>query len=108
MKSILALLFIALYAVSTSSTAQNAIKPPTPNWQQCSALTGDSDARLRCFDAWAARQSGLPTPHPQAASATPLATDRPKPAKPTPPPATVPVVITMVAPAVHDCKSPRS
>jgi phospholipase A1 len=36
-----------------------------------------------------------------------VAADRPKPAKPTPPPAAAPVVITMVAPAAHDCKNPR-
>jgi len=73
-----------------------------PGWQQCSALSGDNAARLRCFDAWAAQQASataqvpLSTPLPTASASTPAA-----------PPATPPVVITMVAPTAHDCKNPQ-
>jgi hypothetical protein len=55
-------------------------------------LTGDNQARLRCFDDWAARQvSGQALP---AAATTPTA-----------PRAPAPLVIAQVTPAVHDCKS---
>lgn len=63
-----------------------------PDWQQCSALRGDSVARLRCFDQWAAQQA-----QPNAPNA---------PVRQTPQ-ALAPVIITMTAPEAHNCKNPR-
>ncbi|MDD2918995.1 phospholipase A [Rhodoferax sp.] len=64
----------------------------TLDWQQCSALRGDSVARLQCFDRWAAQQA-----RPNA----PGTAVRPSPQ------ASAPVLITMTAPEVHNCKNPR-
>ena len=68
-------------------------------------MTGDSTARLQCFDQWAQRQSSLPAHHTEAASANNLAADTGTPAAPAP--AVAPVQITMVAPEEHNCKNPR-
>ncbi|MCW2312873.1 phospholipase A [Rhodoferax antarcticus] len=53
-------------------------------------MSGDTAARLHCFDQWAATQASPP----------PLASAPEAP----PQPATAPVVIAMVAPTAHDCK----
>lgn len=103
--------FIALSAVSTLATAQNAPPPQARDWQHCSALLDDSAARLQCFDTWAAQQRSGPTPQSEAASANNLAADSGLPAtaqKPAiPAPAVPPVQITMTAPEEHNCKNPR-
>ena len=65
---------------------------------QCAALSGDNEARLRCFDALAASRQ---TAALASTSAQPLA------ASATPAPVASPVVITMAAPEAHDCKNPR-
>lgn len=70
-------------------------------WQRCAKLTDSKEARLDCFDAWAAGQS-TPTPAPASATAA-LATQTPT----APPTAPAPVTITMTAPAAHDCKNPQ-
>src|SRR5450830_44398 len=49
---------IASCAVTTGARGQNGINisaMPTA-WQACANLTGDSEARLICFDRWAAQQ----------------------------------------------------
>jgi phospholipase A1 len=69
-----------------------------PGWQQCSAMLGDSVARLRCFDQWAEQQA---RPAAVPSLSTPgTATD----ALPEP---IAPVVITMTAPEAHNCKNPK-
>lgn len=72
-------------------------------WQACTNLTGDSEARLICFDRWAAQQAGAaasraPSPGASALAQTP-ATPAPAPVAP------APVTITMEAPAAHNCKN---
>ena len=83
-----AALGLVLSALATGAAAQN------PGWQQCSALTGDSVARLQCFDQWAQQQGAMQ----RSADAAPT---------PAPQPAVAPVVITMTAPEVHNCRNPR-
>ncbi|MDD5334302.1 MAG: phospholipase A [Rhodoferax sp.] len=91
MKTLSAVVFIAVAALGRAAGAQPSPAPASATtWQQCASLTGDREARLACFDQWAARQPvGIPEPVPQ----------------PLPTPA--PVLITMTAPAAHDCKSSR-
>jgi len=76
---------------------ENIVQGPTPavprQWQQCQALQDDPDARLQCFDRWAAQQGGA-----TQANTAPIAPPTHQQA---------PVVITMQAPTVHDCKNPR-
>lgn len=73
------------------AVTNDAASPHRPGWQHCSALSGDNAARLSCFDQWAAQQA---TAH--SACATNYAHTRRAASPP-------PVVITMVAPAAHDC-----
>ena len=106
MKLFIASLFIALCATSTLAPAQNGPQTVPLGWQQCSALTGDNDARLRCFDQWAAQHTSVPPHQVEAASANSLAADAGMPARPTAP------VVAAVAPAsteleAHNCKNPR-
>jgi phospholipase A1 len=65
----------------------------TATWQACSALAGDRDARLACFDRWASQQSAASA----SASASAIAL-RPSAAAP-------PLTITITPPLEHDCKS---
>lgn len=90
------LIFIVASALPVWARAQIVIENPAESgWRQCSNLSGDNEARLRCYDQWAAQQAELPTAGPPATPANiPAATP-------------APVVITMVAPAAHDCKNPR-
>ncbi len=70
---------------------QNSPPGEALQWSSCQALLDDAPARLRCFDQWAAQQ---------APAATPRAAPIPAPVQ-----AEAPVIITMQAPAAHDCKS---
>ncbi|MBP7493759.1 MAG: phospholipase A, partial [Rhodoferax sp.] len=85
----------------TTAQAQTVPKPPDSALERCMALTGDPSARLSCFDQWASAQQ--PAVAPALASAP----------APQPPPvaavktAPAPVVVTMQAPAAHDCRNPR-
>lgn len=73
----------------SQNNAQLLRPEPTLGWQQCVAIQTDPDARLKCFDDWAANQSqGGNIASPTLPAATPA-----------------PVHITMEAPAAHDCKS---
>ena len=106
MKLFIASLFIALCATSTLATAQKTIQTEPLDWQQCRALTGDNDARLRCFDQWAAQHTSVPPHQVEAASANNLAADAGMPARPTAP------EVAAAAPAsteleAHNCKNPR-
>lgn len=65
----------------------------TTNWQQCLRYQSDDQARLRCFDNWAAAQPTHDV-QPQVTSSTT-----------TTPSAPAPLVITMQAPAAHNCKN---
>ncbi len=91
MNPLLTIVFIAACAVSTGARSQNVtdLAAAPKAWQDCASLSGDRDARLNCFDRWAAQQ------------AAPSATDEPTQVPAAPPP----VIITMEAPAAHDCKS---
>ena len=96
MNSFVTIVFIAAYTISTGALGQNNqnSEPPDGAWQQCAALTSDREARLRCFDQWAAQQP----------AAAPVTASSPAPQAPPSAPA---VTITMMAPATHDCKSGR-
>ncbi len=87
------LILIAASTLPVWATGQNdpnsLAKPEAQTWQTCSTLAGDDAARLRCFDHWAAQQSGGPATRPAQL------------------PAVTPVTITMEAPAAHNCKNPR-
>ena len=100
---------LAFSALASAASAQNgpenAASAMSPGWQQCSALKGDSVARLRCFDQWAAQQSDVRPNRTEAASANNLAPDTAKASAR--PPAVAPVIITMTAPEAHNCKNPR-
>lgn len=95
MKTLSAVVLIAVLALTSAASAQVSPAPESgartgTTWQQCDSLTGDPEARLNCFDQWAAQQpAGAPEPVPE------------------PVPAPAPVVITMAAPAAHDCKNSR-
>ncbi|MGB3881583.1 MAG: phospholipase, partial [Diaphorobacter nitroreducens] len=52
-----ALLGTALPLVSWAETAAAPAVNRVAGWRQCAALTGDSQARLACFDQWAGEQS---------------------------------------------------
>lgn len=69
-------------------------------WQHCSQLTQDREARLACFDRWAAQQGA------GAAQTMPA-----HPASPAPPPPAVKVADILAEsprpPAERDCKNPR-
>lgn len=86
MKPLITLVLAATCAIAAGARAQTSlvIDPESPTWQQCANLTGDREARLTCFDQWAAQQTFTPT------TATPA-----------------PVPITMTAPVAHDCKNAR-
>lgn len=95
-------LLIAICALSTWARGQNDINRVPP--AECVGLQNDATARLACYDQWAAR---TPTPATPAASASDWAAVQPKP--PAMPErargAAAPYVITMQAPAHHDCKN---
>jgi phospholipase A1/A2 len=91
-----AALGLVLSALATGAAAQ------IPGWQQCSALTGDSVARLQCFDQWAQQQGSMQ----RSADAAPTPAQR-NASAPAPQPAVAPVVITMTAPEAHNCRNPR-
>ncbi|MEO8118535.1 MAG: phospholipase A [Rhodoferax sp.] len=90
-----------LYAGRAQAQGVSATPPaPETAWQQCAHLTGDREARLSCFDRWAAQQASPAGANSASASATPLPASVPAPA-------VAPVVITMTAPAAHDCRNPQ-
>jgi phospholipase A1 len=89
MKTLFAVVSIFICVASSGASAQTTLAADPPlqavaSWQQCASLVNDPEARLNCFDQWAAQQPFAP-----AAA---------------PPP---PVTIVMTAPAAHDCKSTR-
>ncbi len=64
-----ALLFSAGFLICFPAFSQTASAPAAPlpgsvsgarTWQQCSAISGDTNARLACFDAWAANEARQP------------------------------------------------
>ncbi|PIW08330.1 MAG: phospholipase, partial [Comamonadaceae bacterium CG17_big_fil_post_rev_8_21_14_2_50_60_13] len=73
---------------------QAAQQAAAPQWQDCRSITNDGDARLRCYDRWAAKQV------PASTATAPVSPPQP-PAVPT----VAPTIITMEAPAAHNCKS---
>jgi phospholipase A1 len=108
--SLNAIVVIANCALPTWASAQNALDPSASHatgWQQCSALSTDSEARLRCFDQWAARQQPTQAVSSPPASANALATRTDGAPSRRVPTAAAPVVITMEAPEAHNCKNPR-
>ena len=91
MKPKIALLLVAAYAYCTGASGQLAINSPeaasTTSWHACAVQTGNSEARLACFDQWAAQQSAPPV----SSTATRMAV--------------APVTLTMEAPAAHNCRN---
>jgi phospholipase A1 len=100
----------ALLCLSGTAQAQvtNATAQPGSSWQQCAQLATDKEARLACFDQWATQQ--VPTASPVATGAA-LASNQAmpaaSPAPAVPPTPLAPVIITMQAPAPHDCRNPQ-
>jgi len=94
-KPLFTLFLIATCTINQGAIAKNSIEtsalPRHPDWQTCRALSADKEARLRCFDTWAAQADEPPDRSDTAAltSTTPLQ------------------VITMAAPEAHNCKNPR-
>jgi phospholipase A1 len=107
------LFFIAASALSTWATAQNSLNPltatPTNDWMQCTAIADDNAARLRCFDSWASQQQSRQDALTHAASTNNLTDGTQTPTGPLPatPPAAAPVIMTMTAPEVHNCRNRR-
>lgn len=104
----LALSLSAAFGAALSSSpvlAQNTPRLSDSAVQRCVALHSDSAARLSCFDQWAATQTEGPlvAPVAQAAPAFAVAAQANTQAAPVP----APVVITMAAPAGHDCSHAR-
>ncbi|NDP40982.1 MAG: phospholipase A [Rhodoferax sp.] len=97
---------IASCAVTTGARGQNTLNIPAESkaWQACADLTGDSAARLACFDQWAQQQLNAAM-RPPSPGASALAQTAATPAAVPAAPAAAPVTITMTAPAAHDCKS---
>lgn len=68
------------------------------------ALTEDAGARLSCFDQWAAQPvASVPAPSALSSAVAPVAAAKATKAVAAP----APVVVTMEAPAAHDCRNPR-
>lgn len=91
MKTRLTWLLIAANPLITWAAEPN--RPPDWTWQACTHISKAS-ARLACFDRWANGQD--------AAAPAP---DAPLEKSPAP---QAPVVFTMVAPQVHDCKNQQA
>ena len=101
MKSIDTTVLIAISALSTSAIGQNQPISAAPD--HCVAYQDDAAARLACYDEWATRHltrqaaaasDGVPDPSRQASKPGQVDTNAPQP-----------YLITMEAPARHDCKS---
>lgn len=71
---------------------------PTPTWQQCAKLSDSQEARLSCFDRWAAAQQGS-----TAASFNTYASE-PGATAPTLPAAPAPAPVAWVEPAAKTCR----
>lgn len=92
-------------ASSAKAAGEPLVASPQPAWQQCAAMSKDDQARLACFDRWAAQQppAVVAGPVPASAAIEAPATSRPAAV----PGASAPVTIVMTAPAAHDCANPR-
>lgn len=86
-------LAIALALPAGSVQAQALTPASDSGWQHCAKLSADSEARLRCFDRWAAQQQ---PPGMASLSAT----------APTPAPEPAPIY-TANTQTDRDCKNPR-
>lgn len=81
-------------ALPAGGVQAQALTPASDSgWQHCANLTADSEARLQCFDRWAAQQRPSGTPSLLTSTPTPV---------PVPTP-----VDTASTPTVRDCKNPR-
>lgn len=94
-----ALLGTALPLVSLAETAAAPAVNRVAGWRQCAALTGDSQARLACFDQWSAEQSWQAPP--ASASAQPAAATQ---APPPPVDATLPATRIIDVAQVDGCR----
>lgn len=107
MKTRYAIFLIATCTVNTWARGQNSTQETAeatpPGWQQCQTLNQDNNARLRCFDQWAAQQAKPAKPTEPTAAVTTPAPHTPAKAADAPPP----VTLTMSAPEAHNCKNPR-
>lgn len=100
-------------ALGAGQVQAQAGTPPAPDaaWQRCAALSDDRDARLNCFDQWAAQQSRAAAASPSATSASTAAlassTPTPTPTPADPASAAAPTVAITITPlAAHDCRNP--
>ncbi|MBK9574338.1 MAG: phospholipase A [Rhodoferax sp.] len=90
-------------------SAQTLSAPPSADltaasWQRCARLEQDKEARLACFDRWAAEQVGAraaPVPPAPILAAAPARAPGSPVARPQP------VTLVMAAPSAHDCSNPR-
>lgn len=116
MKLLITIFSIATCTLSTGARSQNypdmaapaSLAPSadmTPAWQRCADLTDNREARLTCFDTWAAQQSVAPPSSRASASASASTTAVRPPASPPQPTVLPPVAITINVAAAHDCKS---
>ncbi|MDO8449001.1 MAG: phospholipase A [Rhodoferax sp.] len=102
-------LAIALCTPLVAGNVQAQVGGSTPSagdtaWQRCASLTDDREARLGCFDRWAAEQARVGSPVPSAAGTLTQTTPA---SRPEPTPAAPPVTITITTPPAHDCRSPE-
>jgi len=93
-KPLSAIFVVANSAFPVWAAPENDTQAAAPQWQDCRSITNDSDARLRCYDRWAAKQA------PTSTATAPVSPPQP-PAAPT----VAPTIITMEAPAAHNCKN---
>jgi phospholipase A1/A2 len=98
MAGVATVLLIAPLWVGTPAQAQSGTE-----WQQCTRLTEDREARLACFDRWAAQ------PPANAALASNLPATGDLPSAPAAPAALAPVNINLQIESAeaHDCQNPR-
>jgi phospholipase A1 len=72
---------LAAVLITASAQTQAAADAPTANaplnWQQCQRLTGNSEARLACFDRWAQQQQQAASVAQEAPAPVALATTPP-------------------------------
>ena len=88
----------AFVAIDQMTTVEGA------SWRQCAPMTNDREARLQCFDRWAAQQL---TADPAALAPDAALIDATTVVAPPPSTPLSPVEITILTPPEHDCLSPE-
>ena len=97
---------------ATAASAQTSASATSGAWEICSAMSGDKDARLACFDLWAKQQKAGTSPAASAASAATVppasaaALADAKPATPPPADSTLPATRVIVDADLR-CRDPE-